>query len=109
MIEDRNAVTSMMTITDIQNILNTHQRRLQFGDKLQSMTEIAKRAGVHRDTVYACLNGDRIKGRTQYALSKVLEEIEVENTEKSKTKIMNVSIGNNGIHLKFGIGKNIFN
>ena len=100
---------SLKSISELRQLLLTHQKRLQFGDELQSLTEIAKRAGVHRDTVYACINGDRINGRTQYALSKALEEIEVENTEKPKTKIMNVSISTKGINLNFGIGRKLFN
>jgi hypothetical protein len=99
----------MLTVSQLRQFLLSHQKRLQFGDKLQSITEIANRAGVHRDTVYACINGDRINGRTQYALSKVLEEIEAENTDKLKTKIMNISIGRNGVNLNFGIGSKLFN
>jgi hypothetical protein len=98
----------MLSFAKIRKSLKTHQKRLQFGENLQSISEIAKRAGVHRDTLYACLNGDRINGRTQYALSKVLEEIEAENMYKSKTKIMNISIGKNGANLNFGIGKKLF-
>ena len=78
----------MLTIFGIRQTLLNHQKRLQFGDNLQTITEIANRAGVHRDTVYACINGDRINERTQYALSRALEDIEIENQGKSKTKII---------------------
>jgi hypothetical protein len=99
----------MHSIVDIRNILLVHQKRLQFGDKLQSITEIANRAGVHRDTLYACINGDRINERTQYALSRALEDIEIENQGKSKTKIMSIALRKNGVHLNFGLGTKIFN
>jgi predicted DNA-binding protein YlxM (UPF0122 family) len=99
----------MLTIFEIQQTLLNHQKRLQFGDDLQSITEIAKRAGVHRDTVYACLNGDRINERTQYALSSTLENIEIENQGKSKTKIMSIALRKNGVNLNFGLGTKIFN
>jgi hypothetical protein len=99
----------MLPLFKIREFLKLHQKRLHYGDGLQPIAQIAERAGVHRDTVYACLNGDRINERTQYALSKALEEIEVENTEKSKTKIMNVSISTKGVNLNFGIGRKLFN
>ena len=39
------------------------------------IVDIANRAGIHRDTIYALLNGDRVCGRTQYALSRVMQEV----------------------------------
>ena len=99
----------MLTIFGIRQTLLNHQKRLQFGDNLQTITEIANRAGVHRDTVYACINGDRINERTQYALSRALEDIEIENQGKSKTKIMSIAMRKNGVHLNFGLGTKIFN
>ena len=99
----------MLSLSQLRYTLLAHQKRLQFGDDLQSITEIANRAGIHRDTVYACINGDRINERTQYALSRALEDIEIENQGKSKTKIMSIAMRKNGVHLNFGLGTKIFN
>ena len=99
----------MKSIFELRQFLLTQQKRLHYGDNLQSLTEIARRAGIHRDTLYACLNGNRINERTQYTLSKAIEEIEAENIGKSKTKILSISIGRNGVNLNFGVGNKVFN
>jgi len=83
--------------------LALHQRRLRFGDELQTMTSIAERAGVHRDTLYALLKGERICPRSQYAIDRAMREIEEENAGITKTKVMNVTLGADGPRLGFGI------
>lgn len=98
----------MLSIEQIKNTLKTHQLRLRLGDELPFMTVLADRAGVHRDTLYSVMQGNRICERTQYALSRVLEELERETIGKSKTRVMNISIGKNFVNLGFGVGKGIF-
>jgi DNA-binding transcriptional regulator YhcF (GntR family) len=98
----------MLTIQQIRTALKTHQLRLKLGDELPFMTVLADRAGVHRDTLYSVMQGNRICERTQYALSRVLEELEGETIGKSKTRVMNISLGKNFVNLGFGIGKGIF-
>jgi len=68
------------------------------------MSSIADRAGVHRDTLYALLNGDRISPRSQYAIDRALREVEEENVGVAKTRVMNVSLGPDGPRLGFGLG-----
>ena len=87
----------------LRSLLALHQRRLRFGDELQTMTSIADRAGVHRDTLYALINGERISPRSQYAIDKALREIEAENVSVTKTRVMHVGIGPDGPRLGFGI------
>jgi predicted transcriptional regulator len=96
----------MRSITEIRSILRTHQLRLKLGDELPFMTDIANRAGIHRDTVYSVLQGNRINERTQYALSRVLEEIQEECKNKPQTKLMNISLTSGGVKLGFGVGSN---
>jgi len=72
------------------------------------MTEVANRAGVHRDTVYACVAGDRINLRSQYALSRAITELEAEMLGKVRTKLMSVSLTGGQAQLRFGIGPKIF-
>ena len=83
-----------------------HQKRLRFGDELQTMSSIADRAGVHRDTLYALLNGERISHRSQYAINRALREIEEENVGVTKTRVMHVGIGSQGARLGFGVPAN---
>lgn len=82
--------------------LLSHQRRLRAGDPLPSMTDIAERAGIHRDTIYALLSGGRISSRSQYALSRVMAEVEEETRGRPATKLMSVRLTPGGASLSFG-------
>lgn len=66
------------------------------------MTELAERAGIHRDTIYALLNGERISSRSQYALSRVMAEVEEETRDRPATKLMSVRLTPIGPSLAFG-------
>jgi DNA-binding transcriptional MocR family regulator len=44
---------------EIQRLLRTHQKRLQMGDSLPSISELADRAGLHRDTLYQAIAGQK--------------------------------------------------
>ena len=94
----------MYSLAQIQALLKQHQRRLRAGDALPTIVDIANRAGIHRDTIYAVLKGDRICGRTQYALSRVLQEIEVETASIPKTRLMSVTFKNGSAGLQIGLG-----
>jgi hypothetical protein len=80
-----------------------YQRRLRAGDPLPSMTELAHRAGVHRDTIYALLNGERISIRSRYALSRVMAEVEEETRGMPSTRLMSVCLTPGGASLAFGV------
>ena len=95
----------MYSLAQIQALLKQHQRRLRAGDALPTIVEIANRAGIHRDTIYALLNGDRVCGRTQYALSRVMREVEVETALLPKTRLMSVTFKNGNAGLQIGLGK----
>ena len=95
----------MYSLAQIQALLKQHQRRLRAGDALPTIVEIANRAGIHRDTIYALLNGDRVCGRTQYALSRVMREVEVETALLPKTRLMSVTFKNGSAGLQIGLGK----
>ena len=101
-------MTLLLTQVQIREWLASHQKRLRVGDVLTPLTEVANRAGVHRDTAYACMAGDRINLRSQYALSRVITELEEEMQGKTRTKLMNVSLTGGQAQLRFGIGRRIF-
>ena len=96
----------MLSQLSIRTRLKAHQKRLKAGDALPTLTELANRAGVNRDTIYALLNGDRVCQRTQYALSRVLDEVEQETSLIPKTKLMSLSFKQGGICLQVGIATN---
>jgi hypothetical protein len=95
----------MFPLSQIQQKLRQHQKRVRGGDALPTFTQLANRAGIHRDTIYALLNGDRVSERTQYALSRVLCEVEQETSLTPKTKLMSLSFNQGGVSLQIGLGK----
>ena len=93
-----------MTLEQIRQALRTIQLQRKWGDRHLSISLVADTAGVHRDTIYALLSGDRICIRSQYALSKALRELS-DTCEPSRTKAMHVKLGPLGPTLGFGVGK----
>jgi len=94
----------MQSMIQLRQQLNQHQIRIRAGDALPTITELANRAGVHRDTIYALLSGDRVCKRTQYALSSVLQKVEQETFMTPKTKLMSLSFNQGGVSLQIGLG-----
>lgn len=66
-----------LSLKQISVWLSTHQKRLEFGDPIPSMTSIANKAGISRQTLYAVRNGERTEfGQVaQIRLSRVIQEI----------------------------------
>jgi hypothetical protein len=93
----------MQPLAFLDHNLRVHQRRRRAGDELPSMTDIARRAGIHRDTIYALLNGDKVSERTQYSLTRVMREIEEETAGYTKTRLMSISINQGGPRLHIGL------
>ena len=76
---------------------------------LPPLKELSAIAGLHRDTLYALLAGERVNERSQYAISKALKEVESQTVGQTKTRIMSVDLTSAGPKLSFGINKlNIF-
>ena len=94
----------MLALNYIKRQLALHQKRRNAGDALPTITELAKRACIHRDTIYAVMNGDRVCERTQFALSMVLREVEQETSLTPKTKLMSLSFNQGGVSLQIGLG-----
>ena len=96
--------SELLSYVQLCTWLRQHQRRIGLDATLPSISEIARRAGLHRDTIYALLNGDRVCQRTQYALSRVLREVENETSHLTKTKLMSLSFNQSGVSLQIGLG-----
>ena len=94
----------VLSLNLIRQKLREHQKMLTAGDSLPTLSELAIRAGIHRDTLYALLSGDRVCQRTQYALSRVLREVEQETSLTFKTKLMSLSFYQGGVSLQIGLG-----
>jgi len=92
-----------ISLQQIRSWLATHQRRLKVGDNLPFMTEIGRRGGIHRDTIYALLNGDNVSERTQYALTRLMREIEDETASNTKTRLMSISFNQGVPKLHIGL------
>jgi hypothetical protein len=87
---------------EIRHRLQEHQARLRLGEKVPSLAEVARRAGRHRDTIFACIAGDQIDEITQIRLSKVLHELA--QAPPAPTRLMHISVAPNGVKLGFGLG-----
>ena len=94
---------NILSKTELGSWLKTHQKRLRAKDDLPAITEVAKRAGVHRDTVYAAMNGNNIHLHTQILISRVIRQIDEEYAHVTKTNVMSVTLGIRGAELTFGV------
>ncbi len=92
----------MLTQGQIAGWFRLHRRRLKAGDGVPDLVSIARRAGIHRDTIYAVLAGERINARSQYALSRAVQEIEEETRGVPQTRLMHLQFGAQGTHIGFG-------
>ena len=86
----------------ISELLRTHQKRLQMGDKLPSISELADRSGLHRDTLYQAIAGQRISQVSQTRLERMLQRLSEEPQPPSR--LMHIKIGHHEVTLGFGIG-----
>lgn len=92
----------MIAQSKLRMLLEKYQKRIRMGEKFTSFIEIARRAGIHRDTIYTLLAGNRISTRSQYALSRVLMEVEEETCHLPQKRFMSISLDTLGLRIKFG-------
>ena len=62
---------------------------------------------VHRDTIYALLNGDNVSEKTRYALTRLILEIAEETAGHIKTRLMSISLNQGMPRLHIGIRQGI--
>jgi hypothetical protein len=94
----------MLPIHQLRLILKTYQKRLKMGDKLPSITELASNAGIHRDTMYALLAGEKINLRSQYAISKVLVVV-MERQWSRPSRLLSIEIQDGRPKINFGLSR----
>ena len=93
-----------LSIQQIQRWLTHHQKRLQYGDRVEPMTSIANRAGISRQTLYAVLNGERSEfGQiAQIRLSRIIQEITNEPNYQV-SKMVRVDLSSGVARIRFGL------
>ena len=93
-----------LAIYQIQSWLQHHQKRLHYGDLVPPMVDIANRAGISRQTLYAVLNGERSEfGQiAQIRLSRVIQEVTSEPNHKV-SKMVRVDLSSGEPRIKFGM------
>ena len=94
----------ILTIKQIQFWLKNHQDRLQFGDSILSISEVANRACISRQTLYAILNGERSEfGQTaQVRLSRVIKQISSDSSYQ-QSKMARIDFSGSCPRIKFGV------
>jgi DNA-binding phage protein len=94
----------IITKKDIQIWLKTIQFKAKFGERLISISEIARASGIHRDTLYEAIGGSMSQS-TQVRLSLVIRRLDEELEGKSLTKLAHVKLFNNEMRLGFGLNQ----
>lgn len=86
-----------LSLASIRKWLDVHQQRLRVGDVLPTVTEIAERAGISRQSVYNLMRDDRTQfGEVvQIRLSRTIQQIDAESGT-NKTNLMRIAVGQNG-------------
>jgi DNA-binding LacI/PurR family transcriptional regulator len=84
--------------------LQAHQKRLQHRDAVLSISSIAEKAGVSRQTLYAVLNGERAEfGQVaQIRLSRVIQEI-TSHPDYQVSRMMRVDLSGVAPRIRFGV------
>jgi len=96
------------SLSHLRILLRQYQKRLRAGDHIPCLKELATIAGVHRDTFYALMDGDRVNERSQYAISRALAEV-MESQWNQPSRLLSIDLAGDGPRLKFGFAnKNIF-
>jgi transcriptional regulator with XRE-family HTH domain len=91
------------SVAEIQDFLKWHQKRLAMGDAIPTIKEIAERAGMSRQTLYAILNGERAEfGQpSQIRLNLVISRLVTESAYQH-SRLMRVDLGSGTPRIRFG-------
>lgn len=97
-------MNQFLAIKQIQLWLQNHHKRLRFGDSIPHMSEIASRAGISRQTLYAVLNSERTEfGQiAQIRLSRVINQISSEPNYQL-SKMARIDLNGVSPKIKFGV------
>lgn len=93
-----------LTISEIQEWLRFHQKRLRYGDTVPTLVDIADHTGISRQTLYAFLNGDRKEfGQVaQIRLSRTISQISSEPSYQ-QSRIAKIDLTGAKPRIRFGV------
>lgn len=95
-----NLMTALSQV-EITRRIQELQRRIALGDKPCPISELARRAGLDRSTVYEAARGNRISEVSQIRLSRAL--IALAQEPAAPTKVMHIHLGSGEPRLRFGV------
>ena len=92
-----------MTLSEIRFWFSWHQRRQRIREAIPSISEIADRAGVSRQTLYALLRDERgeFGEVAQIRLSRVIQQISADPAYQ-QTRLMRLRLSPDGPRLRIG-------
>lgn len=92
-----------MTLSEIRLWFSWHQRRQRIREVIPSISDIADRAGVSRQTLYALLRDERgeFGEVVQIRLSRVIQQISADPAYQ-QTRLMRLSFSPDGPRLRIG-------
>ena len=94
-------MTPILPLAEIQRRLLEHQRRQRLGERVHSMTTLARRADVNPSTLYQAIAGERINHHSQIRLSRMLSWIAEQPHEPGGARIWHIAPGGS---LRTGLG-----
>lgn len=94
---------TLLTLHQIRNWFDILRRRKLLGENVPSFSEMATRAGLSRQTLYALLRDQRPEFGTtaQIRLSRVIQQISADPSYQ-KTRLMRLSLSQHGPRLHIG-------
>jgi hypothetical protein len=94
-------VPPILPLAEIQHRLLEHRRRQRLGERVHSMTTLARRADVHHSTLYQALHGERVDIHTQLRFSRMLSWLVEQPQEPGGSRIWHIAPGGS---LRTGLG-----
>lgn len=90
------SMETCLSLASIRQWLEAHQQRLRAGDDLPTVTEIAERAGISRQSLYNLMRDDRTQfgEPVQIRISRIIRQIDAESGA-DKTNLMRIAVGQN--------------
>jgi len=94
---------SPLSLSEIRQWLELLARRRRFGEPVPSISEVANRSGLSRQTIYSLFRNDRSEfgERAQIRLSHVIREISADPSYQ-RTRLMRLSLSPDGPRLHIG-------
>jgi hypothetical protein len=93
----------LLSLSEIRHWFDCRARRRRLGELVPPISEIAKSAGISRQTVYAVLRNERgeFSEVAQIRLSRVIQQISADPAYRH-TRLMSVDLGGGTLRLRFG-------